>query len=161
MLLLSDEAIRELVNEAKPIPEGLRPFSKLVEYNKHARRDYEITCASGNSFVIAIRQSTMNRFDFSAILGYQMPGINKIFRLRRYNGRSHFHTNTIEGETFRDFHIHVATARYQNICSKEDHFAVVDARYADLDSAVDCLLKDCGFRSPIENSPIFTGQPIP
>ncbi len=48
MFLLSDEAIRELLNESKPIPDGLRPFSKLVEHNKHARRDYEITCASGN-----------------------------------------------------------------------------------------------------------------
>jgi hypothetical protein len=141
MLLLSDEAIRELVNEPKLIPDGLRPFSKLVEHNKHARRDYEITCASGSSFVIAVRQSTMNRFDFSAILGYRMPGINKIFRLRRYNGRSHFHTNTIERQTFRDFHIHMATERYQKICPKEDHFAVVDSRYADLDGAVDCLFE--------------------
>lgn len=160
MFLLSDEAINELVNEAKTIPDGLRPFSKLVEHNKHARRDYEITCASGSCFVIAVRQSTLNVFDFSAILGYKMPGTNKIFRLRRYNGRSHFHTNTIEKETFRDFHMHMATERYQKIGPKEDHFAMIDKRYSDLDSAVNCLLKDCGFRSPIEDSPIFTGRPI-
>jgi hypothetical protein len=160
MFLLSDEAISELVNETKSIPEGLRPLSRLVERNKHQRRDYEIICDSGNCFVIAVRQSTMNVFDFSALLCYRMPGMNKLFRLRRYNGRSHFHTNTLEKQTFRDFHIHMATERYQNICPKEDHFAVVDKRYSDLNSAVDCLLYDCGFRNPIEESPIFTGQPI-
>jgi hypothetical protein len=116
-------------------------------------------CASGHSFVIAVRQSLLNAFDFSAILGYKLPGVNTIFRLRRYNGRSHYHTNTIENQTFREFHIHKATERYQRISgTKEDHFAEVDRRYVDLDSAVDCLLADCGFRSPMQDSPIFTGK---
>lgn len=96
--------------------------------------------------------------DFSVILGYKNPGLNTIFRLRRYNGKSHYHTNTIERQRFRDFHHHTATERYQLLGSKEDHFAEIDARYFDLDSAIQCLLGDCGFRSSVQESPLFTGQ---
>jgi hypothetical protein len=160
MLLLTDEAISELITEPKIVPSGLRPLSRLTERNKHARRDYDVTGANGNTFMIAVRQNTMNRFDFSAILSYKMPGFNKIFRLRRYNGNSHTHTNSLEKQTFRDFHIHMATERYQRLGGKEEVFAVVDARFADLDSAVDCLLLDCGFRNPIQDSPLFANQPI-
>jgi hypothetical protein len=155
---LKDDEIKRLIEEAKAIPFGLRPLPAMPERNQHRRKDYEITAESGNSFVICLRQSTMNTFDFSVILGYKVPGVNTIFRLRRYNGKSHYHTNTIERETFRDFHIHTATERYQQCGAKEDHFAVADRRYSDLNSAVDCMLADCGFRSPIEESPLFTGK---
>lgn len=155
---LKDEEIRQLIEEVKTIPSGLRPVPAMSERNQHRRKDYEITAESGNSFVICLRQSMMNTFDFSVILGYKVPGLNTIFRLRRYNGKSHYHTNTIEKQTFRDFHIHTATERYQRSGGKEDHFAVVDRRYSDLNSAVDCMLADCGFRSPIESSPLFSGK---
>jgi hypothetical protein len=158
MLILSDEQISALIQESKPIPNGLRPFTRLVERHQHRRRDYDVTCASGSCFVIAIRQSMLNTFDFSAILGYKLPSVNTIFRLRRYNGKSHYHTNSIENERFRDFHVHMATERYQKSGSKEDQFAVIDRRYFDIDGAVDCLLADCGFRSPMEDSPIFKGR---
>jgi hypothetical protein len=159
MIILTDEEITALIEESKPMPSGLRPFTRLIEKNRHRRRDYDVLCASGHSFVIAVRLSLLNAFDFSAILGYKLPGVNTIFRLRRYNGRSHYHTNTIENQRFREFHIHKATERYQRMGgTKEDHFAEVDRRYVDLDSAVDCLLADCGFRSPMQDSPIFTGK---
>ena len=159
MVVLTDEEIAELIEEPKPIPQGLRPFTRLTERNLHRRRDYEIMSESGHSFVIAVRQSILNTFDFSAILGYKLPGVNTIFRLRRYNGKSHYHTNTIENERFREFHIHKATERYQrNSGTKEDHFAVIDRRYFDLDGAVECMLTDCGFRSPMEDAPIFSGK---
>lgn len=156
--LLSDTAIADLIREAKDTPCGLRPLPAMPEKNRHRSKVYEITAASGNCFSIVLRQSTMNIFDFSVILGYKLPGVNTVFRLRRYNGKSHWHTNTIERLTFRDFHIHTATERYQKLGAKEDHFAEVDKRYSDLNSAVDCLLVDCGFRSPVEDSPLFTGK---
>ena len=129
------------------MPDGLYPLTKKpVERNLHQRREYEITGQQGGAFVLATRQNTLNVLDFSVILGYKMPGFNTVFRLRRYNGKSHTHTNTIENETFRDFHIHAATERYQRRGgSKEDHFATVTARYFDLESAIKCALADCGF----------------
>src|SRR5205809_1525066 len=117
MLILRDEQIQELISEAKAIPDGLCPLGKTIERNQHRRKEFDITCASGHRFMIAIRQSMLNMLDFSVILGYRNPGFNTIFRLRRYNGKSHYHTNTIENQTFRDFHIHTATERYQIIGS--------------------------------------------
>ncbi len=159
MLQLSEDAIKELIAERKPIPDGLQPLTRLTERNRHLRREYEITSNTGNSFVIKIRRSTLNQFDFSAILGYRLPGVYTIFHLRRYNGKSHFHTNFLdENVRFRAFHIHTATERYQKITDKVEHFAEITTRYADLDGAVECLLTDCGFRASIEESPLFTGQ---
>ena len=101
----------------------------------------------------------LNLLDFSVILGFQIPGLNRVFRLRRYNGKSHYHTNVLEKTPpFRDFHIHTATERYQRAPGhKEDHFATIDKRYYDFESAVTCMLGDCGFRSPIEDAPLFSG----
>ncbi len=82
MLLLSEDSIRELIAERKPIPDGLKPLTRLVERNKHLRREYEIKSKAGNSFVIRIRKSWLNPFDFAAILGYQLPGVNTILQLR-------------------------------------------------------------------------------
>jgi hypothetical protein len=159
MTVLSDNQIDALISERKTIPDGLCPLTRPIERNLHRRKEFEITGASGSNFVLAIRQSTLNPFDFSVILGYKVPGFNTIFRLRRYNGKSHFHTNTIEKEIIHDFHIHYATERYQRCGgSKEDSFAKVTNRYWSFDSAVDCLLEDCGFRSPMNDSPLFTGQ---
>ena len=143
--ILSDAAIQELIVEAKSIPDGLRPLTKQIDRNLHRRREFEIIGAEGSTFVLATRQNALNTLDFSVILGYRMPGFNTVFRLRRYNGKSHEHTNTIENETFRDFHVHTATERYQRRGgSKEDHFAIVDRRYYDLESAIKCLITDCG-----------------
>ncbi len=158
MLILTDEQILALISEQKTTPEGLVPLGKVVERNQHRRKEFELTSASGNNFVIVIRQSMINVLDFSVILGYRNPGFNTIFRLRRYNGKSHIHTNTLEREQFHDFHMHTATERYQLVGSKEDHFAQIDRRYYDLESAIGCLLKDCGFRSPMEESPLFSGK---
>ena len=159
MLTLTDEQIGALIKEPKTVPEGLIPLTKMIERNQHRRKELDVAGASGNNFLIAIRQSMLNPMDFSVILGYKNPGFNTIFRLRRYNGKSHYHTNTIEQEQFFDFHMHTATERYQSRGSREDHFAQIDNRYYSLESAVGCLLADCGFRSSIEESPLFTGQP--
>ncbi len=158
LTILSDAEIEALILEQKNTPIGLLPLGKLIERNKHRRRDYFVTSSSGsgNEFVIAVRESVMNVLDFSAILGYKVPGSNQIFRLRRYNGK-HMHTNAIEGEVLNDFHIHTATERYQQRGQREDGYAVVSTRHFDLESAVKCLLEDCGFSqlAPSQQSSLF------
>jgi hypothetical protein len=160
LTILPDAEIDALISEPKNTPVGLLPLSKLIERNKHRRRDYPVTSStgSGNEFVIAIRQSTMNVLDFSAILGYRVPGSNLIFRLRRYNGK-HVHTNAIERETLSDFHIHMATERYQQRGLREDCYARVSTRHFNLDSAVRCLLEDCGFSAPAPQQSSLFGPP--
>src|SRR6266496_3377325 len=160
MVILSEAAITELIVERKPIPDGLQPLSRLVQRNQHVRRDYDVRCNMGNSFVVNVRRNMLNQFDFSVILGYQLPGVNTMFLLRRYNGKSHYHTNPIENVRFRGFHIHTATERYQKFGRKVELFAELTTRYADLDGAIGCLLADCGFREPIEESPLFTNTAI-
>ncbi len=76
--ILSDNDIDSLIHEAKVIPAGLLPLGKLAERQKHLRKDFEVKSAdaTGNSFVVFIRQSTFDPRNFSAILGYKVPGTN-------------------------------------------------------------------------------------
>src|SRR6266404_6651894 len=154
--ILTDSAIAALIAARKPIPEGLHPLTKrMVTRNRSARVEFDVDGATGEHFVIAIRQNELNPLNFSVILGYQMPGLNTIFRLRRYNGK-HSHSNPIErGGLIRDFHIHTATERYQNLGAKEEHFAEIDNRYHNLEGAIKCLLDDCGFHRAEPPLPLF------
>ena len=103
---------------------------------------------AGSEFQIIVRQSIINALDFSIILAYSIPKSSVLFRLRRYNGRSHEHTNRVEGITFYDFHIHTATERYQEAGYTEEHYAEPTDRYADLSGAIQCLIQDCAFELP-------------
>ena len=111
--------------------------------------EFSVTGTAGSEFVIKLRQSKVNVFDFSIILCYIEPGTNHAFRLRRYNGKSHSHSNTLERTAqFYDFHIHMATERYQRAGIKEDSYAEVSNRYSDSHTALDCMIQDCGFELP-------------
>jgi hypothetical protein len=159
LIQLSDAAIDALIHEPKNTPGSLSPL-RLIERNKHRRRDYLVSSASGNEFVIAVRQAVPNPFNFSVILMYRVPGYNTLFRLCRYNGRHGGHTNEIEGTEIGDeCHIHTATERYQKLGGKEEGFAVETTRYSDLNGALRCLLEDCGFTPPPPDPQfhLFTG----
>ena len=96
------------------------------------------------------RQNKINPLDFSGILAVRVPGSSQIFRLRRYNGKSHEHTNHIEAVTFYDFHIHVATERYQQRGTREDAYAEPTDRYGDFYGALRCLIDDANLEVPSE-----------
>jgi hypothetical protein len=158
MAILTDETIRKLLEERKPMPAHLQPLGTLGERNHHERKDFSITAASGNEFCVFVRKAVLNMLDFSVVLGYQLPDVHRVFRLRRYNGKAHLHTNVLERQTFYDFHVHTATERYQRPGFREEHFAEVTNRYHDLQGAIRCLIEDCGFLTPIEDSPLFIGK---
>ena len=99
-------------------------------------------------FRLILRKSRINRLDFSIILAVLVPQSTQVFRLRRYNGRSHEHTNRIENETFYDFHIHFATERYQDLGAREDAYARPTSRYGTFRGALECLLTDASFSVP-------------
>ena len=144
----SDDEIRELLDEPKPLPDDHQARMQLRPKRGHKERSLTVQGTSGAEYLVILRQSSHNVLDFSVILAYCVPNSNALFRLRRYNGKSHQHTNRIEKQTFYDFHIHTATARYQDGGADEDGYAEVTDRYADLHGAVECLFEDCGFRSP-------------
>ena len=97
---------------------------------------------------MVLRQSKINSFDFSVIVAVRVPQSSQIFRLRRYNGKSHEHTNHIEDVTFYDFHIHFATERYQELGAREDGYAEPTDRYEDFRSALHCLIEDMNLEAP-------------
>ena len=160
---LSDARIAELIGEAKAIPEGLTvPLRPMLERNQHFQRGFEIDCpATKNKFVVKIRLSCINPMNFSVILGYMLPSSYTIFRLRRYNGKSHEHENVFEKEKFYDFHVHQATERYQISGFNEDHFAVRTNRYYDIGTALKCLLNECGFPAPHAGTSLFPSTLFP
>ena len=144
----SDQQIDAFVRERKPLPEDYRTRVRLREKRWHKESELEIAGANGNLFRLIFRQSGFNPLDFSIILALCPAESSQIFRLRRYNGKSHEHGNRIEGDEFYDFHVHYATERYQELGMNEDAYAMPSQGYSDFHSALDCLLSDCGFDLP-------------
>jgi hypothetical protein len=100
----------------------------------------------------------MNALAYSVVLLYRLPRSNRFFRLRRYNGKAHEHTNQIEKQRFYSQHIHMATERYQELGSREDSYAEKTDRFADVESALACLVKDCAFELPTEGTRSLFGE---
>lgn len=139
----TDEEIQSLIAEEKPFRGLIDEMMNFKESDGHKRGSVEIARVDGSLFVIKLRQNLNNVNDFSAIMAFQERGCNKDFKIRRYNGKSHEHSNKLEGDKFYTFHIHMATQRYQDVGRKEESFAEATDRYSDLKGALKCLLKDC------------------
>jgi hypothetical protein len=142
---LNNGEIWALINEKKYVNlEFDELLSRMREKNGHKEFDYIIPRKDGSSFYLKLRQNRRNPLDFSAILGFSPKGINTVFKLVRYNGKSHEHRNVLENEpAFYDFHIHKATERYQLAGRKEEFYAEITDRYSNLRSALRCLIDDC------------------
>ena len=146
----SDQEIATLVQERKPLPADWRNRVRLRPKRGHDEQQLDLTGDAKSEFRIIFRRSGINRLDFSVILAVRAPGSSQWFRLRRYNGKSHEHTNHIENMTFHDFHIHFATERYQEFGTREDAYAEPTDRYGDFDGAFLCLRDDANLKIPDE-----------
>lgn len=146
--IFTDEEIGALISEKKPLPADYRTRILVRPKRGHKEREMDLKGESGSEFRLVLRQSISNPLDFSIILAYRPPQSNILFRLRRYNGKSHEHTNIIEGSSFYDYHIHQATERYQQMGAREDSYAEKTDRFSDFQRAVSCLVEDCGFEVP-------------
>ena len=145
---LSDAQISDLLREQKVLPADYAKRVAMKSKRGHSESELDLRGENGSEFRVVKRRSLFNPLDFSVILAYRIPASNQIFRLRRYNGRNHEHTNPMEEQTFYDFHIHMATERYQRTGNREDTYAEPTDRYSDMDGAFTCLLADCGFVIP-------------
>lgn len=144
----SEIEITSLTKEPKPLPENYEKQIQLRPKRGHKEQELDLAGVNGSSFRLILRQSDYNLIDFSIILAVCPEKTTQLFRLRRYNGRSHEHTNRIEGDTFYDFHIHTATERYQELGAREDSYAERTTRFSDFHGALDCIIRDCGFQVP-------------
>lgn len=145
---LSETEIAALIAEAKPLPADYRQRVQTKSKRGHRERELGLIGASGSEFRLILREASLNPLDFSAILAWVPPQSTSPFRLRRYNGKSHEHTNTLESQRFYDFHVHQATERYQQSGLREDSFAEPTNRYQDFTGALRCLIQECGFELP-------------
>ncbi|MER3422247.1 MAG: hypothetical protein C4293_02465 [Nitrospiraceae bacterium] len=149
VIRLSETEIARLIAEKKPLPLDYRERIQTRPKRGHKERELDVIGADGSEFRLIFRQSEFNPFDFSVILAYRASKTHQLFRLRRYNGKSHEHTNVLERQTFYDFHIHTATERYQDKSGlREDSYAEPTSRFADFHGAIRCMLADCGFDAP-------------
>lgn len=146
----TDTEIQSLLSETKILPEDYLKRIQLRLAHNQKQRNIDIQGTSGSSFRVLLRQSMFDPMGFSAILAVWVPRSNMVFRLRRYNGNDHAHQNRLEGApSFLDFHIHMATERYQAAdLPKEDGYAEATDRFWDFESATRCLIDDCGFVVP-------------
>lgn len=142
----TDQEIDKLIIEEKFLPEHFQ--SKLKEKRGHKESELDITTVSGSQFRLILRQNSFNLLDFSIILGVFPPASNQLFRLKRYNGKCHEYTNSIENEKFYDFHIHIASERYQALGSREDAFAKTSNEYSDFQTALELMFKESNFKKP-------------
>ena len=155
--ILRDNEIKELIAEAKQLPENWR--SQLQTKKKsgfqHEERCFEVTGEVGNIFRIILRRNSINALDFSIILIFRDKD-GKEYRLVRYHGKhSSEHTNKWEKEqgqpdhTFGPaFHIHQATERYQESGYHIDGYALITTAYQDFHSALNHFLKENNFEKP-------------
>jgi hypothetical protein len=141
----TDIEIADFIQEKKSFPKI--SHIKLKEKSGHKEHELEILGESGNRYMMILRENKINLLDFSVILGFCPPQTNIVFLLRRYNGRSHEHSNPLERtESFYDFHIHEATERYQEAGFRAEHYALPTDRYKNLRDAIECLYNDCNIK---------------
>jgi hypothetical protein len=151
-LILTDDEIKSLINEKKEIPLDFFTSIKLTSKLNRKFWKKKITGENGSAFHVFIRQAVLDPFNFSVGLTYTIPSTNKSFILKRYNGNYHRHTNKIERETFDGYHVHTATSRYQEFGGDEEGYAEITFAYSDLNGALRCMEKECGFVVPRVNA---------
>lgn len=143
--MIPDIEIQKLIEDVKPIPYQVINGIKLKsrEDKKYLVWTYRLYSESGNTFVVRIRQNTIYKSDFSVILLYEDDG-NNLHIIKRYNG-VHTHTNKIEKNKLRGFHVHTTTERYQEKGYKPEGYAEVTDAYFDWKGALDTMIKECSF----------------
>ena len=144
-IIYSDQEIEALIQERKVLPDD---WHNILLGANSTKGDLVVTGDNGNNFRIIARHNDTQPLDFSVILTVTVPLSNRQFRLRRYNGWTNPHYNSIEKEEVHGFHIHYATERYQQRGLDADAYARATDRYSDFDSALQCLIEDTNFEEP-------------
>jgi len=148
-IILTDTEIESLICETKTIHSSdLLKKMRLRSKRGHYESQLNMLGENQSEFYLIFRKNMINELDFSVILAVKLPSTGRLFRLRRYNGLSHQHTNRIEREKFYDFHIHYATERYQGLGMSEDAYAIATDQYPNDVEAIQFALSDAHITVP-------------
>jgi len=136
-----------LLEELKTLPRDYVRHLKVVKKSRmqYSQAELPVTGELGSEFKVVIRKNLHDPLDFSVILVYLPREEGKGFILRRYNGK-HIHKNHLEGNELHDYHVHMATERYQQAGLKPEGYAEVSDGYASVQQATECLFRDANFQ---------------
>lgn len=153
MAKFTDSAIRELIHEKKFLRKGWTKKIQLKDTRSGQEGSIKTDGEYGNKFRIIVKKSKFDNNNFCLTFGVYPIKSKILFRLLRYDGSSHAHTNKcLRGDRIQfieyKFHIHVATERYQDMGLDEDYYAEPTDKYDSLNGALDCLLEDSNFILP-------------
>jgi len=153
MTILLDDEINNLFAEEKILPKGYpkKMKTKVKSGLQHEQRELITQGEEGHTFKIILRKNRIDFLDFSIILRYRDDKTGIWYNLARYNGK-HFHTNTLEGDSFHDFHTHIATQRYQEAGLRIETYAKVTKTYKTFTEAINAFLKDFNFHVELPES---------
>lgn len=151
--ILSDNEIAQILAESKPLPKNWKKRLEPLPKSKmgHFQRNFEFDGKQGRHYQIFTRKNDNLIDDFS--IGLQLlesPGDK--YTIVRLNGIGHKHTNKWERkngdfpyEFKNQFHIHMATERYQNDGLRIEGYAEVTTDFFSFDSALDYFVRSFGF----------------
>ncbi|MEW5937153.1 MAG: hypothetical protein AB1665_04965 [Candidatus Thermoplasmatota archaeon] len=153
MTILTDSEIKNLFAELKILPKDYpkKLRTKAKSGQQHEEQELTIQGNQGHTFAIILRKNRIDFSDFSIILRYQDDKTGIWYNLARYNGK-HFHTNTLEKNSFHDFHTHIATQRYQEAGLRIETYGEVTKTYESFDKAVEAFLKAFNFQIELPES---------
>lgn len=149
-IMLDAVQMEALLVMPKPLPSNYQRVLTLKQNPKQAysKAEVKVEVDPEHVFFIKLRQTLQEPDNFSVIVGYVIPHTNRLFHLRRYNGRME-HRNKLEKTRFIDYHIHQATERYQLVeGSCVEGYAEQTALYSDIMGALQLALKECNFVLP-------------
>ncbi len=147
----TESEIKRLLRIPKLLPPDFETRLRFSQRRRHSEKQkhVEVEAETGERLRLIVRRNPHWRADFSVILGVYPEGSSRLFRLRRYNGGSHVHSNPLEENSFRAFHVHTATERYQQYPrGQEDTYAEATDRFHDLPTALECAFEECAFVRP-------------
>ncbi len=139
--ILTENDIESILKERKTFTDEnmqIPPNLKRAERNFVCK--HKLIGNSGNQYILRVRKALNKENNFSVILTLKLKSIEKT--LVRYNGDWHRHTNKIEKEQIRGYHIHKITERYQSTGLKSEGFAQSTRKYNNWESAYWALIRD-------------------
>ena len=153
MTILPDDEINNLFAEVKILPKDYlkKIKTKAKSGLQHEQRELSIQGKEGHTFAIILRKNRIDFLDFSVILRYRDDKTGIWYNLARYNGK-HYHTNTLEGDSFHNFHTHVATQKYQEAGLRIETYAKVTKAYKTFSEAINAFLEDFNFHTELPES---------
>ncbi|MDD3593945.1 MAG: hypothetical protein PHX18_04895 [Candidatus Gastranaerophilales bacterium] len=147
---MEDKQISELISAPKKIIKNPKKETKLIQGSY--RNDFELALIDNTkvTFKVHLRKNKKFSENFSVILSYFAPELNKDIFLVRYNGSHGIHKNKIiDDEVLGSFHIHKATSEALREGYNAECWAFESNDYKTFEEAVTRFWQDMNIQDDI------------